>query len=277
MKRLMQANISKTIRYGMMAIGVANLILMMGFLFRWQWTLGLWPWHSTYNQLSNLSSTFLASIAAAIAAPVLWIGWTGKLGALVPGAINLLITFSGLTWFMLQSYLEGGSRNGALLVGAILVGVLALLSVPMVIWGRRAKTDDGLPLPRLVRWSFVVIVVVLGSVAVLLILKTPNLIPWTLPVEAIVVYGWIFLGPVAYFTYAILYPSWHNAQGQLIGFLAYDLVLIVPFIRHFADVRPEHRLSLIVYTAVVIYSGLLAIYYLFINKATRMMNGWQAQ
>ncbi|MBX3080792.1 MAG: hypothetical protein KF716_04100 [Anaerolineae bacterium] len=64
-------------------------------------------------------------------------------------------------------------------------------------------------------------------------------------------------------------PSWHNAAGQLLGFLAYDVVLIVPFIQHFSDVIPEHRVSLIVYTTVVVGSALLAIYYLFIHPETR--------
>jgi hypothetical protein len=35
-------------------------------------------------------------------------------------------------------------------------------------------------------------------------------------------------------------------------------------------VRPEKLPNLIIYIAVVSYSGLLAIYYLFINPATRM-------
>jgi len=33
---------------------------------------------------------------------------------------------------------------------------------------------------------------------------------------------------------------------------------------------PEHLVGLIVYTAVVVYSGVLAVYYLFIHKATRV-------
>jgi hypothetical protein len=61
-----------------------------------------------------------------------------------------------------------------------------------------------------------------------------------------------------------------NAAGQLAGFLAYDLVLIGPFVLRFATVEPERLPSLIVYTTFVSFSGLMAIYYLFINGTTRL-------
>jgi hypothetical protein len=55
-----------------------------------------------------------------------------------------------------------------------------------------------------------------------------------------------------------------------LGFLAYDLVLIMPFLQHFSDVLPEQRASLIVYTTVLVLSAGLAVYYLFIHRATRL-------
>jgi hypothetical protein len=73
-----------------------------------------------------------------------------------------------------------------------------------------------------------------------------------------------------YFFYSLLRPSWVNSAGQLVGFLAYDVVLIVPFLMRLPTVAPEQRLGLSIYTAVVIYSGLLAAYYLFIHKPTRL-------
>jgi len=61
----------------------------------------------------------------------------------------------------------------------------------------------------------------------------------------------------------------YDARGQLLGFLAYALILILPFLAHFATVEPEHRLSLTIYTGVLIYSGALAIFYLLIYRPTR--------
>ena len=60
------------------------------------------------------------------------------------------------------------------------------------------------------------------------------------------------------------------ARAQLWSFLVYDLVLIMPFLAHFAVVKPELLPSLLIYTAVLIGSGAMASYYLFVNKATRV-------
>ena len=81
--------------------------------------------------------------------------------------------------------------------------------------------------------------------------------------------GWLFLGSAVYFAWGFFRPSWHNARGQLLAFLAYDLVLIPPYTFLFSTVQPEHVTSLRIYMAVRIYSSLLAVYYLFIDKRTR--------
>jgi hypothetical protein len=78
------------------------------------------------------------------------------------------------------------------------------------------------------------------------------------------------LGDAFYFLYSLLYPRWHNALGQLLSFLAYDLVLIGPFLLLFKTVKPESMLNLIVYVAVLLYSGGIAVYFLFINRQTRL-------
>ncbi|MFN2125545.1 MAG: hypothetical protein ACK2UP_18775 [Candidatus Promineifilaceae bacterium] len=92
---------------------------------------------------------------------------------------------------------------------------------------------------------------------------------WMITPELSVVIGWMFVGAALYFVYGLLRPSWLNSAGQLIGFLFYDLVLIVPFLTRLSTVSEANRLGLYVYTAVLILSGLLAIYFLFINGPTR--------
>ena len=64
-------------------------------------------------------------------------------------------------------------------------------------------------------------------------------------------------------------PRWENAGGQLAGFLAYDAVLIWPFLKRLPDIAPEFRLELWVYTSVVVYSAIVAIVYLAFHRATR--------
>ena len=117
--------------------------------------------------------------------------------------------------------------------------------------------------------SFVVFTIVLLLVGTLLVLQKPVVFPWPLKPESSVIFGLIFLGAATYFAIALNSTKWHSARGQLIGFLAYDLILIGPFLAHFSAVKAEHRVSLILYILVLVYSGALAVYYLFINKITR--------
>jgi hypothetical protein len=67
-----------------------------------------------------------------------------------------------------------------------------------------------------------------------------------------------------------LRPSWPFSRAQLWSFLAYDLVLIGPLVAHIRAVPPELLSNLLIYIAILVYSGGLAIYYLFLNRATRV-------
>jgi hypothetical protein len=62
----------------------------------------------------------------------------------------------------------------------------------------------------------------------------------------------------------VLYPNWDNAGPPLLAFLVYDLTLLVPFIHHFSSFEDAHR------TPLIVYSMLLAIYYLFADPTTRL-------
>jgi hypothetical protein len=135
---------------------------------------------------------------------------------------------------------------------------------------RHLPIDESISMPGPVRVSFVVFVVALIYTSIRLFLQMPN-IPWQVTPELSVIIGWLFLGAATYFIYGLLRPSWSNAAGQLSGFLAYDLVLIIPIVRLWPTVAPEYRARLLVYTIVVVYSGLLAFFYLFINKETRII------
>ena len=154
---------------------------------------------------------------------------------------------------------------------SLIVGGSAIANLAIYFVTRKLPAVDLLPLPKLVRASFGVFIVALILVGGALVLKSPNILPWDLSPEGSVVYGWIFLGAAVYFAYAVAKPLWENAAGPLLGFLAYDLVLILPFLQRFSDVPDHQRLSLIIYTAIVSYSGLLATYYLFVDRQTRVI------
>jgi hypothetical protein len=142
------------------------------------------------------------------------------------------------------------------------------VSAAAFFWSRTLPLHDTRPTPALVKGSFGVFIVALLLAGGALILRLP-VFPWKLNPDSSVIFGCIFLGDAFYFLYGLYRPVWGNAFGQLLSFLAYDVVLIVPFIGLFNTIDPALSLNLIVYIAVLLYSGALAVYYLFINPQTR--------
>jgi hypothetical protein len=240
-----------------LAGGIVFSILAVGLYMRMPWATGLWPFAMVETRLGFI---FLSSISAAIAAPVLWIAISGETRAAVGGAINLCVNSIG---WIAYAILLGIARDRAdLLLWAAAVAVIGVGTTAVLVFSLRTPWHDNRPMPRPVRWSFVLFTAVLIPVGVALINAVPTLFPWPLARESSIMYGWIFLGAAAYFIYGLVQPRWANAAGQLWGFLVYDAVLIVPFVRHFATVQPAHRLSLIIYVTVLCFSAVIAVVYL---------------
>lgn len=250
----------KTMRTLLSIGGLVLLALAFGFIFRVPLALGIWPWED-----GKYSYLFVGSILAAVSAAMIWIGWTGELGALPAGSLNIfVIAITTSTYFFI---LVSRGRSEMLLFGLI-AALMAIASAAAFLWSRRLPITDERPTPGLVRASFGIFVTVLLLAGGALILRKP-IFPWELNPDSSVVFGCIFLGDAFYFLHGLLRPRWANAAGQLLSFLAYDLVLIVPFMALFNTVEPGRRVNLIVYIAVLIYSGALAGYYLLANLNTR--------
>jgi hypothetical protein len=85
----------------------------------------------------------------------------------------------------------------------------------------------------------------------------------------------MFLGDAFYFLFALLQPRWHNAATQLWSFLAYDLVLIGPFLQRLQVINTTEQYwtwyySLVIYIGILLFSAAVAIYYLLIQRDTRV-------
>jgi hypothetical protein len=244
----------------LVVVGALALLLAVGFFFQSPLATGLWPWST-----SRLSNIFIASILAASGVPVIWLGLSGDLAAMFGGAANFAITYAGIGGYSAMVYARDPNRTGAL-VFTVLGALLALICVVLMVATRRLAFRDTRPTPVPVRLSFTVFMLLLLYVGARLVGVSPGVFPWALNAEQSVLFGWIFLGAAAYFAYGLWQPVWSNAKGQLLGFLAYDLVLIVPFLRHFERVQPHLWINLVIYLAVIIYSGLLAIAYLYMHR-----------
>jgi hypothetical protein len=253
---------NKIFRWVLVFGGSMAILFAAGFFLQASWATIIWPFRS-----ARLSNIFISSILAAIGAPIVWIGLANEARAMLGGALNLLVTNAGFAASVFTFYIR--NPQPALLIFGVISCLIFVACIGLVIYSLSKPFLNTQRLPVLVRISFVIFAATLLLTSIALLARRPNIFPWALSSENSVMYGAIFLGAMWYFLYGIAYPVWSNARGQMIGFLAYDLVLIVPFVIHFQAVQPEMRTSLIIYTIVVSYSGMLAAYYLFIHPATR--------
>lgn len=251
-------------RFIFIVIGLGLLGLCAGFAFHLPWALSLWPWED-----GKLSYLFIASICAGIALPVLWIGLAEEYAAVQAGALDFALMYVGLLATLIITYPAVQEWvDPSLAIGLCTASLL--LNLGLYIWSRKFSFKYDQPIPALLRFSFGLFFLALVIVGISLVLRLPHIFPWPLKPQTSIVFGWIYLGAAMYFLYGLIYPVWGNVKGQLAGFLAYDLLLIWPFIQHLTNtVKPEHQLSLLVYLSVLIYSAVLAIYYLFIHRQSR--------
>ena len=253
---------SSTFRIGLLLVGIVVMVFAIGFFIQAWWATALWP-----VQSGRLSHIFVSSILAAIGSPAIWIALANERRAVAAGALDLMIVNFGVMIAGIYFYTSTGNV-GMLFIG-IATALLGVLCIMLFRYGHRVTFSDQRPTPTAVRIAFGVFAFLLAIVATMLIMGRQNTFPWPLGPENSVLYGIIFLGAMAYFIYGLIYPVWGNACGQLIGFIAYDIVLIVPFVQHFANVGTEMRSSLVVYTTVVALSGLFALYFVLVHPATR--------
>jgi hypothetical protein len=238
----------------------------VAFAFQVQPAIDLWP----FPGRTFLTNLFIGSIFAAAAASTAWCLVVRSDRAIAGIALDYITIFVPFAIFSFAQ-VAGGRAGSSLHVAAF--GVTSAIGVGVGLWLLRWSLAqpwrDERPTPRLVRGSFVVFIVALVIVSGLLIGRVPGILPWAITPELSILIGFMVLGAAAYFAYGVIEPRWENAGGQLAGFLAYDLVLIGPFVQRMPSIDDEFRLNLIVYTAVLVYSGALALYYLALHPGTR--------
>lgn len=222
-----------------------------------------WPLPGTSDQ----AFIFLGSILAAAAASTAWAAWQGEDVSFGGIGLDTAVIFWPLAiWLLLLDPTKGGGPS-LLAVGALGTGLFGTWLAWRTV---RAPMTDPRPTPRLVLIAFVVFVGVLFVAALTLIGGRPNTLPWPATREVATMTGLIFLGAASYFLFGLARRGWSNAGGQLAGFLAYDLVLIPPLVMRAGKIPGYWRESLWLYLAVLIGSGAIAAWYLFLDPRTRL-------
>lgn len=247
----------------MWTVATVQAALALGFAFELAWARAVWPFGG-----GPLTHLFVGSIFAAAAASTAWCLLRDASRALAGIALDYVVILSPLGIYALARAAGGADERGKLAAFGFACLAGAAFGAQLLRTARRAAWRDSRPTPRPVLWSFGVFAVVLAAVSAALIARA-SVLPWPVTGEQSTALGLMFLGAAAYFVYGLVHRRWENAGGQLAGFLAYDVVLIWPFLDRMPAIPPEFRTELVVYTAVVLYSGLLAGWYLLFAPATR--------
>jgi hypothetical protein len=257
----------RAMRTAMTAVAVGQVVFAGGFVLQVPAFTSLWPFEGT----TPLSHALIGSFFLAAAASTGWCLWVRSDRGFTGIALDYLAILVPFTLVSAGRVVDGAGIPVLLFGVACAAG--AVFGLVLVRWSRSHAWRDPLPMPRLVRGAFVAFAAVLVVVAVLLVVQVPNVMPWTITPELSTLFGLLFLGAASYFAYGLTDARWENAGGQLAGFLAYDLVLIIPLLQRFPTVSDQLRPSLWIYTLVVVVSGIVAVWYLFVDARTRLRPG----
>jgi hypothetical protein len=128
------------IQLGLVLVGVAALGVALAFLRGVPAVVDLWPYSTAYG----LTTVFIASMFAAIGAPIVWIGLSGDLAAIRPGGINIIAVGVGLagqaTW---KVGFEASTNE--LMIFAIVVWAIVVAVGVMMVLARNEKWRDPRP------------------------------------------------------------------------------------------------------------------------------------
>jgi hypothetical protein len=240
---------------------VLSAVLCVGFSTQQAWAVSGYPWPD-----GRLSYIWLGSIFAAYALPLGWLVWSGEQKAAWPGYVSLSLTAFGLGWLFNEEMFRQqlpylGSYAHLMLATGIAMGTMAGI----------AYTAVGSPDPRLtplwIRYKVFVPIILIELLATALLLwRYPYVFPWPLKPATSLMMGLIFLGSGCYHSFVLLYPSWHYAKGQLLGFVGYGAVLTIPYLAHFGRVKSAHLPSLIAFFTIIVVMNGVACYALFQMK-----------
>jgi hypothetical protein len=248
------------VRLALVVYAVVLLCLAAGFIFRQPWAIETWPFRYT----GGMSYNFVASILAAAAASILYCGLSRDPRAMFGVGIDAAVINGPV------AYLALSSGDASMRSFGVAAAATAAAGLGVCVWSRRYAWRDKQPTPVLVRVALAIFVVALWVVGSAMAAGSQKILPWEVSPEVARIYGWTFLGASTYLLYGAVVGVWSNAAGQLLGFLAYDLVLIPPFIDYFGHVAPDRLLNHVVYSTVVGVSAVLAVFYCFVLPRTRV-------
>ena len=258
-------------------------VLAVGLYRGSSWATWVWPWQDT-----GMTYVFLASISAAVALPLAWLAVVNQPAAAADLALDAVTIGGVCALSLLVMGLSGDT--GQLLKYAAGFGVSAVLGWIMFRVTSSLPVTDLTPLPRAVRGTFMITIAGLVVLGLSLMLRLDGVYPWSLPPQTSTLIGAWFLGAGGSFVFGLLRNTWIHAGTTLTGFLAYDAVQVVPYMRTLTDPAGTasqrqygpymegappaglavDRTNLGAYLAILALGAAVAAYFLFINPSTRI-------
>lgn len=124
----MNPTIRLVIRTLLIGTGIVLFIGCAGFWLQQPEVIALWPWPD-----GRLSYIFIASILAAIGAPVIWMGINGELAVMRDGALDFAMTYPGLSATLL---IAGAAAAEWVAVPFYLSLTIGALAFNLLLFGR---------------------------------------------------------------------------------------------------------------------------------------------
>ncbi len=250
------------IRLLLLLVGLVSGVLAFGYFTQAPWALATWPWKD-----GALANIFVSSVLAAVAAAMLWVAASGHLAGAAGGFLHVSTMVGGIGLVLLSASIGAGEAPGA---PAVLCLLAAAAGMAGFAWVRRVPLTDARPLSNALRVWCAIYLLILLPAGTAMLLRVPGIMPWPVKPLTSMVYGCVFLAAAWSFGYPLLHPRIEHIRVGLVGFLAYDLVLLPPFFGHFDKVLPELRINLILYVSALTASALVSVYYLLISRSTRL-------
>jgi hypothetical protein len=211
-----------------LALGLVMAPLSGGFYQQSDLATALWPWPD-----DRMSFIFLSSIGMAVSATCLFAALTGEIGGLTPILLEGVITLIGMAGYLAVRSIR--HEDWKALWFAIGLGTIATIVAISFRRARKVPLLDPRVLPRLLRIISGGLVALLAVIGASLVFQVDGAFPWTLKPQTSTMFGWIFLGAAALFGWIVLHPRWAHLATAMVGFLAYDLVLVIPYARTLLD------------------------------------------
>lgn len=264
-------------RQAMRALCIAMVLVQIpigvGLFVDASWATDLWPLPDV-----RMTSIFLASIVATTAIVTIWPVLRNDPGVLIAPAINLALATSAIGLYLLG--LATNRDDAGLMASGVAFTAFSVAWAAIGLWARRVPIRDQRRLPGMIRAIFVVFIALLVPIGTALLFQVDDIFPWDIAPENSTVAGVVFLSAAVLFAVIVARPLWIFGEMALASFLAYDVVLAVPYLDFFrnrddADTVASYyggagytppagetgvgELSLVVYLAVLAISAAVAI------------------